>query len=119
MQWAYADGPRKTAIDSTRPRKGPSRLSEAAIRDQPAVIRGGTWERPALSAYLARYPDIDVELTLSDRTMDLLDDGFDAAIRIGKLGDTRLIARPLAPYRMMICASPAYLAARGTPRHPN
>lgn len=73
---------------------------------------------PALSVYLARYPDVSVDVSLSDRVVDLIEEGFEAAIRIGQLPDSALIARPLAPYRLMICASPGYLARRGTPARP-
>jgi len=74
---------------------------------------------PALSDYLERYPQVSVDLVLSDRVLDLLEEGFEAAIRIGPVPDSALIARPLAPYRLMICASPAYLARRGTPVRPD
>ena len=75
---------------------------------------------PALPDYLARYPDVSVELDLSDRVADLMEDGFEAAIRIGQLPpDSPLVARPLMPYRVMICASPDYLARRGTPARPS
>lgn len=73
---------------------------------------------PALSVYLERYPDVSVDVALSDRVVDLVEEGFEAAIRIGQLPDSALIARPLAPYRLMICASPGYLARRGTPGKP-
>lgn len=73
---------------------------------------------PALANYLARYPEVRVDVSLSDRVVDLVEEGFEAAIRIGQLPDSALIARPLAPYRLMICASPDYLARRGTPNHP-
>lgn len=75
---------------------------------------------PALPDYLARYPEVRVDLDLSDRVVDLMQDGFEAAIRIGHLPpDAGLIAKPLAPYRLMICAAPAYLERRGTPRLPS
>ncbi|HSV53258.1 MAG TPA: LysR family transcriptional regulator [Burkholderiaceae bacterium] len=74
---------------------------------------------PALSIYLERYPDVRVDVALSDRVVDLMEEGFEAAIRIGHLPDSALVARPLAPYRLMICASPAYLARRGTPDRPS
>jgi DNA-binding transcriptional LysR family regulator len=74
---------------------------------------------PALADYLASHPQVRVELSLSDRTVDLVDEGFDVAIRIGTLPDSGLVARSLAPYRMMVCASPAYLQRRGTPRSPD
>ncbi|VVQ37172.1 HTH-type transcriptional regulator DmlR [Pseudomonas fluorescens] len=73
---------------------------------------------PALSEYMALYPEVRVQLTLADRVVDLVEEGFEAAIRIGTLPDSGLIARPLAPYRMIICASPDYLQRRGTPREP-
>ncbi|SDP90558.1 DNA-binding transcriptional regulator, LysR family [Rhodoferax sp. OV413] len=73
---------------------------------------------PALSVYLARYPEVSVDVALCDRVVDLVEEGFEAAIRIGALPDSALIARPLAPYRLMICASPDYLARRGTPATP-
>jgi len=73
---------------------------------------------PAMAAYLERYPDVSIDVSLSDRVVDLVEEGFEAAIRIGQLPDSSLIARPLAPYRLMICASPDYLARRGTPRQP-
>lgn len=73
---------------------------------------------PALTDYLARQPDVSVDLNLSDHVVDLVEEGYDAAIRIGTLDDSGLVARPLGPYRMMICASPAYLARMGVPRTP-
>lgn len=74
---------------------------------------------PALAAFQAQYPDLHVDLTLSDRLVDLVEDGFDLVIRIGRLQDSSLIARRLAPSRMLLCAAPAYLAARGEPEHPD
>ena len=73
---------------------------------------------PAMTDYLERYPDVSLDLSLSDRVVDLVEDGFDAAIRIADDIDPGLVARPLQPYRMMLCASPAYLARAGTPRTP-
>ena len=73
---------------------------------------------PALSVYLDRYPEVSVDVTLCDRVVDLVEEGFEAAIRIGHLPDSTLIAKSLAPYRLMICASPDYLARQGTPSKP-
>ncbi|WP_420474658.1 LysR family transcriptional regulator [Noviherbaspirillum sp. ST9] len=72
----------------------------------------------ALADYLALYPEVSADLNLNDRVIDLVEEGYDAAVRIGTLDDSSLVARPLAPYRMMICASPGYLARAGTPRTP-
>jgi DNA-binding transcriptional LysR family regulator len=73
---------------------------------------------PALPELLDRHPLIDVDLSLDDRVVDLVGEGFDAALRVGRLASSNLVARPLEPYRTVLCASPAYLAARGTPRVP-
>lgn len=73
---------------------------------------------PAIAAYLARYPHVSVELSLNDRYVDLLADGFDLAIRMGALPNSSLIARRLAHAKMIVCASPAYLERHGTPRTP-
>jgi DNA-binding transcriptional LysR family regulator len=89
------------------------------LRISAPVTFGSEALTPALSDYLERYPEVSVELDLSDRVADLMEDGFEAAIRIGHLPpDAGLIARPLAPYRSMICAAPDYLARRGTPQVP-
>ncbi len=64
------------------------------------------------------HPEVTVELGLNDRYVDLLEERWDMAMRIGKLPDSSLVARKLADVRLNICASPAYLAARGTPRTP-
>ncbi|MCW1410607.1 LysR family transcriptional regulator [Rhizobium sp. 1AS11] len=61
---------------------------------------------PALHRYRKLAPDVTLDITLTDRNVDIVEEGFDIAIRIGELPDSRLIARHLAPYRMMICASP-------------
>lgn len=74
---------------------------------------------PALAVYLERHPEVSVDVALCDRVVDLMEEGFEAAIRIGQLPDSALVARPLAPYRLMICASPEYLARRGTPSRPS
>jgi DNA-binding transcriptional LysR family regulator len=73
---------------------------------------------PALVPFLKQYPEITVELELSDRIVDLVDDGLDVAIRVGSLVDSTMMARALSPYQAVVCASPAYIAERGAPRHP-
>jgi len=73
---------------------------------------------PALPDFLALYPEIDVDLVMNDRRVDLMEEGFDLAIRIGRLTDSSLVARKLSPVQRLIVASPAYLAARGTPHVP-
>lgn len=73
---------------------------------------------PALAGFLQRYPQISVSLSLSDQIHDMLDGQFDAALRLGNLEPSTLIARPLDDYRLSICASPDYLRRHGTPGDP-
>jgi DNA-binding transcriptional LysR family regulator len=72
----------------------------------------------ALPAYLAAYPEVDVELTLANRLVDLIDEGYDAVFRVGELADSGLIARTLRPVESVLCAAPAYVEARGAPATP-
>lgn len=71
---------------------------------------------PYLSKFLERYPDIQLDLHLTDNYLDIIRDGFDLAIRIGELQDSSLVARKLSPDSRVICASPAYLERAGTPK---
>jgi DNA-binding transcriptional LysR family regulator len=73
---------------------------------------------PALPEFLARYPEIELELALTDQIVDLIDVGADLAIRLGPLSDTHLVARRLVDLTRVVVAAPAYLARRGTPRVP-
>jgi DNA-binding transcriptional LysR family regulator len=66
---------------------------------------------PKLPGYLKAFPQVEVDVTLSNRAVDLIDEGYDAVFRVGELGDSGLIAQPLAPYRLVLCAAPSYLAA--------
>jgi DNA-binding transcriptional LysR family regulator len=71
-----------------------------------------------LPMFLQRYREVTVEVDLSDRPVDLLGEGYDLALRIGVLEDSTLIARRIASIERVYCASPAYLAERGTPQQP-
>jgi DNA-binding transcriptional LysR family regulator len=73
---------------------------------------------PHLARLKVRYPRLSVDLRLGDEYVDLVQEGIDVAIRVGELADSRLISRRLAAHRVCAYASPTYLAARGTPRHP-
>jgi len=70
---------------------------------------------PKLPEFLRTHPDLEVELSSTDRLVDLVREGFDCVLRVGKLSDSSLIARPLGHYRLINCASPDYLARHGTP----
>jgi DNA-binding transcriptional LysR family regulator len=71
---------------------------------------------PAIADFTARFPAISVELILSERIVDLIDEGFDVAVWVGELPDSSLIARQLAPCRMVVCGAPSYFEEHGTPR---
>ena len=73
---------------------------------------------PAIVAFLARYPELRVDLSLDDRVVDLVGEGHDLAIRIAELPPSRLVGRRLAINRRVVCAAPAYLRAHGVPRQP-
>ncbi|KGK57429.1 transcriptional regulator [Xanthomonas cannabis pv. phaseoli] len=70
---------------------------------------------PALPSFLARHPQLDVEISSTDRRVDVVREGFDCVLRVGTLEDTSLVARPLGAVRIVSCASADYLARRGTP----
>lgn len=105
-------------VEETDAQAQHQQLSPAGtLRISAPVIFGTHALVPALAEYMARHPDVRVEATLTDRVVDLAEEGFEAALRIGTLADSSvLVARALAPYRLMMCASPAYLARHGTPR---
>ena len=69
-----------------------------------------------IQAFMTRHPEVRLELDFNDRQIDLMQEGFDLAVRIAMLEDSSLIARRLAPIRHVVCASPTYLARHGTPR---
>ena len=73
---------------------------------------------PALPDFLEHYPEVTVDLTLNDRFVDVVDEGYDVAIRVARLADSSLIARRLAPARLMACAAPSYLDRHGVPVTP-
>ena len=73
---------------------------------------------PVMAEFLARYPAIQVALLPSDRIVDMVEEGIDVAIRIGRLADTSFMARRIGEDKRVICAAPDYLARRGMPRHP-
>ena len=71
---------------------------------------------PALPDFLARYPEVHVDLSVTDRVVDLIDEGADLGIRLGTLPDSSLVARKICDVERVVCASPAYLRRHGTPK---
>jgi DNA-binding transcriptional LysR family regulator len=80
-----------------------------------APIVGYHFLLPIIPDFLARYPEVELDINFSDRTVDLIDEGVDVAIRSGDLPDSRLVSKPLNVFRLLLCASPGYLARHGTP----
>lgn len=73
---------------------------------------------PVLSEFMARYPEIELDIDFNDRIVDVIEEGIDVAIRSGELPDSRLVSRPVAPFRMILCAASSYLDRHGTPDTP-
>ena len=80
-----------------------------------AVAYGERFIAPLVTDFMLQYPQLRVEIELSNRTLDLLHEGLDLAIRLGRLQDSRLVASRLAPRQMYLCAAPAYLEHYGRP----
>ncbi|KVD13067.1 transcriptional regulator [Burkholderia ubonensis] len=74
---------------------------------------------PAIPSFHARYPDLRIVMSTTDRFVDLIADGIDCAVRVGALSDTSLVARRIGELAQVNCASPAYLSRHGTPRSPD
>jgi DNA-binding transcriptional LysR family regulator len=73
---------------------------------------------PAIAAFAGQYPEVGFDVSVSDRIVDLVEEGFDLAVRVGQVGSEQLVARRLGTMRLLVCASPAYLQAHGTPQVP-
>ena len=80
---------------------------------------GARWVAPILPAFFRQYPDVAIDLHLTDAHTDLIGDGFDAALRIAVMEDSSLVARLIVPVRRFLVASPNYIARYGRPQHPH
>jgi DNA-binding transcriptional LysR family regulator len=83
------------------------------------IVFGRLHVVPVVTAFLAQFPQINVQLTLSDQTLNLVDEHIDLAVRVGALPDSNLVASKVGEIRRVVCASPAYLAAHGVPKTPD
>ncbi|HEX5685922.1 MAG TPA: LysR family transcriptional regulator [Ideonella sp.] len=96
---------------------GPNGVPRGTLRITVPDAFGRHVVLPVLKKYLDAWPDVQVEVNLTDRLADIVEEGFDLALRIGGADlDAGLVSRVVAAYRVMICASPAYLAKRGEPK---
>jgi DNA-binding transcriptional LysR family regulator len=94
------------------------RVPRGRLRINTPMSFGRLHVAPAMPAFLQRYPEIQVDMTMDDRVVDLVEGRYDVAIRVGTLPDSSLVARKLAPNHNALCASPAYLKAHGNPATP-
>ncbi|WP_312368051.1 LysR family transcriptional regulator [Stenotrophomonas sp.] len=99
-------------------RQSPQKLSGRIKVDVPGRI-GRLIIAPALPGFLQTHPQIDVELGMTDRSIDLVEDGVDCALRVGPLQDSRLVARGIGQLPLINVASPAYVERHGMPMHPS
>jgi DNA-binding transcriptional LysR family regulator len=106
------------AVDNAQSRIGqPTGVPRGLLRLTVPDAFGRKVLLPLLKKYLQAWPEVQVEVSFSDRTADIVEDGFDLAIRIGSANtDRQLVSRVVARYQALLCAAPAYLAEHGTPR---
>jgi DNA-binding transcriptional LysR family regulator len=89
------------------------------LRVTASVSFGAEALMPMMAAYLHQYPDVQIDLALNDRFVDLVEEGYDIGFRIGPAPQSNLVAQPLRPFRLVACASPGYLEERGYPVVPS
>ncbi len=99
---------------SVRDQSGPRGL----LRISAPVSFGASQLTPALLDFATAYPEVSLDVSATDRIVNLVEEGFDVGVRVGQLPDSSVIARKLAAVRMVTCASPAYLQAAGAPATP-
>ncbi|MEJ2763357.1 LysR family transcriptional regulator [Photobacterium sp. MCCC 1A19761] len=115
----YADTVRKMIQDLTsceEELKHSNDTPSGTLRINSAVCYGHLYLRPLLQAFSQQYPAIKLELEINDLHVDIIESNIDVALRTGFVKDSRLVARRLSPMDFLVCASPQYLAAHGTPR---
>lgn len=96
-----------------------SGVARGLLRINAPVTFGITHLAPVWAEFHQRYPQVELDISLSDRVVDVVDEGYDLAIRIATLPSSSLISKRLASTRMVLCASPGYLQSHGRPTHPS
>ena len=104
--------------DANREASDAQSVARGTLRVAAPVTFGAMHMGDVVTRFLADHPQVDIDISLDDRYVDLQNDGIDVAIRIGRLLDSQLVARRLAPCRMVVCASPSFLAREGVPTSP-
>ena len=104
----YGDAVQETAPGEVR----------GVLRITAPLVFGRRHVTPVVTSFLEAYPHMRVELVLNDGSLDLIKEGLDLAVRIGRLADSSLVARRVGEVRRLLVASPAYVARRGAPRTP-
>ncbi len=105
-------------------------VAEEEITAQSIAVKGlirvnvpvsfGLWQlAPLWPDFMSRFPDVELDITLADRMVDLVEEGYDLAVRIARLPNSSLVSRKLASTRLVLCASPAYLKKHGRPKQPS
>ena len=105
--------------DAARDAVSPDGKVHGRLRVAAPLSFGATHFAPVLAELASRHPELEIQSSYSDRLVDLVAEGFDAAIRLGVLDDSNLVARRISTFGGNLVASPAYLASRGTPRTPD
>lgn len=104
--------------DASREASDVAATPQGILRVSVPVTFGRQWIAPLLPSFLARHPAIRIDVRFSDRLVDIVADGLDVAIRVGRLRDSSLTSRQIASYRNLLVAAPGYLKAHGKPRTP-
>jgi DNA-binding transcriptional LysR family regulator len=105
-------------------------VAEEEITSQSIAVKGlirvnvpvsfGLWElAPLWPEFMTIFPDVELDITFADRMVDLVEEGYDLAVRIARLPNSSLVSRKLASTRLVLCASPAYLKKHGKPKTPS
>jgi DNA-binding transcriptional LysR family regulator len=95
-----------------------ARTPKGHLRISASTWFGSLTLAPIVCDYLQQFPEVNIELSLTDRHVDIVDEGFDVAVRVGDLKDSSLVARKLSMFEVAICASPDYIARAGKPKLP-
>lgn len=118
---SFYDGCRRMLNEAEAAERAVTHLADAprgVLRLNAPMSFGVLHLSPCLGAFMGGYPELDIDLTLEDRRVDLIEEGYDLAVRIGVMPDSSLVARRLGPNPRVLCAAPAYLARRGAPQRP-